>query len=359
MKKLLVLSLGAGLASATLPAVIQASYLDNVGVYAAGTYTKPSNNGLSIGHYQTHFPAQPLNRFDRAVFLSPEFNWDYALGLSFRFPCSETRFFAEYDYFNATDTRTIGGLSKFPVSPAALGQGVRLSTQSTANVMETSREWRLGLRHWVEFGPRFSVDFSAFFEYDRINISLHQWIDLPVVNRGTEGFIDGNTISYYEQNTKFEGWGPGVGFKLIGTPIACCPAFNLFASFASTLFYANNLADVFQVLEVFPTGFGFAQNLLAYSLPENTHSILAKLDIHFGVDYARNLCLFGDQYSSGITLGVRYMNIFNAFKNANVGGFSIISKGAATANQFVPVSVPNDWGRVGPYLQFRVGGCNA
>ena len=360
MKKVLVLTLSAGLASAVVTSAVNASYLDNVGVYGSGTYTRPSNNGLSIGEIQTVNPALEFYPYDRAVFLSPEFSWDYALGVSFRFPCTDTRLYAEYDYFNDTDHRVVSGLAKYDVFPIDPSNQNAVGSLAHANVMETSREWRLGVRHFVHFGPRFMVDLSSFFEYDRINISLHQW---DVANN-TAGSGDGRVLEhitgYYENNSKFAGWGPGAGLKLIGVPMACCPTVTLFGGVATTLFYAKNTYNSYMYQEDIAPSRRFNQGFVYEKNPEFSQSLLTKIDINFGVDYHRMLCLAGEQLRSGVTVGVRYMNIFNAFKNGNSAGNAIVPNTTNQPAVFLPVSgIPNDWGRVGPYVQFRVGGCDA
>jgi hypothetical protein len=61
--------------------------------------------------------------------------------------------------------------------------------------------------------------------------------------------------------------------------------------------------------------------------------------------------------SAGVSLGMRYMNMFNAFKNGNVA----YNNGPAVNAPGLPVYLggSNDFGRIGPFLQVRLGGADA
>lgn len=356
MKKVLALTLSAGLTAAVAStSVSAATYLDNVGLYGTATYTRPSNNGLSIGQTANVFPLlTAFYPFNRSLFLAPEFGWDYAIGASYRIGCSDTRVFAEYDHFHTNDNRDVSGLDSILTTPIITGTAITQTTLTSANMMETAHEWRLGFRQFVSVSSRFFVDFTGFFEYNRVNLSVHEFDTLP------------NNITplhaYLESNFKFYGWGPGAGFKLIGVPFGSCPTFKLFAGINTTLFYAKNSTDFYSRREQF-TGTP-PVNITELSVyPENSHSILAKVDIKFGLDYQRMVCFLTGKHPAGISAGVRYMNIFNAFKNGNT---STLHTNQARNNaptgpfEITQVSgVANDWGRVGPYIQFRLGGCNA
>ena len=93
---------------------------------------------------------------------------------------------------------------------------------------------------------------------------------------------------------------------------------------------------------------------------ENTKSLIGKYDINLGVDYLRTYRVNCCPIKTGITLGVRYMNIVNAFKMGNTVGqsFNVAATQDGVAN-FPVFGVPTDWGRVGPYLRFSVGGADA
>jgi hypothetical protein len=58
-----------------------------------------------------------------------------------------------------------------------------------------------------------------------------------------------------------------------------------------------------------------------------------------------------------ISLGMRYLNLFNALKNGNTA----FNPNAGANNNVVANFAPNlgpaqDWGRYGPFLRFKLGG---
>jgi len=339
MKKLLALTLGTAFTATVATPVLAENFLDYTGVYAAATYTTPSNNGLSMGDMITQVPAAgAIDTFNRALFVQPGFSWDYNVGINYHFPHTHTRAFLDYDNFQDNKERQANGVRDLGAFPAAAGP----TTNASARVEQHMDEWRLGLTHYLHFGSRFFVDFSAYVEYDRVLQAFYEH------NTGGAPIGGVTTTAFRETDNSFDGWGPGVGFRITGIPYAPCPNFSLFAGAMTTLLYTK---DKFHEYEYFN-----AELFYAYS-PENSRSILGKLDIDFGIDYRNVLHMNNTKLRSGVTLGVRYMNIFNAFKNGNTyfNPFPTAAAGGFAAN----TGYPNDFGRVGPYLQFRIGGMHA
>ena len=241
MKKVLAFTLGTGLATVAMPSFAFEDYLDRVGGYVTATYTKPSNNGLSLGDISTLTPPPAAYPFDRSLFLVPPFEWEYALGISYHFLDTCTRFFAEYDYFNDSVSRNVYGAANILGigygSPMSTTSALITSTDVTANAIQTSHEWRFGFRRFIPFGAYFSSQLSAFFEYDKLSQVLNGWN----FAKDSDGVMN---ALYQEMNSQFHGWGPGVGVSFRGVPFACERHFGLFASLATTLIYADNLYNM-------------------------------------------------------------------------------------------------------------------
>lgn len=340
MKKVLAFAIGTGLATVAMPSFAVEQHLDYMGVYVAATYTKPSNNALSIGDIQTHVPAPFLHPYSRSLFLSPDFNWDYSLGLSYHFANTCTRFYAEYDAYGAHDHRN--------ADDVAITGSVLLGLDNTisATVLQHSNEWRFGFKRHIPWGSCFSTELRAFLEYDKVSQDVHSWT-----------YDIGGRTFYQEFNSNFRGWGPGVGLQFRGVPFAQSCHLGLFASFATTLFYAKNLYNITMNLDAL-----VPDNRIFYWNPENSRSLTGKVDIHVGLDYLRVYRVNGCPVNAGLTLGLRYMNIINAFKDGNTAAQYLLLnpiQPVGTFANFPAFGVPSDWGRVGPYLQFNLGGGNA
>lgn len=363
MKKVLAFTLGTGLAIVATPSFGLDEYLDYVGGYVTATYTKPSNNGLSIGDIQTQTPAPVFYPYSRSLFLNPDFNWDYALGISYHFPDTCTRFYAEYDYFSDSRSRQAYNVANIigPAPTLTLPATV-INTNVAANALEVAHEWRFGLRRFIPFGEYFSTDLSAFFEYDKVSQVLNGWNYVTNATGATTFNI------YQEMNSNFRGWGPGIGIGFRGVPLPYCANFShfgIFASLATTLFYADNLYNArINIAAAAPAAGTPADTFFLWD-PENSKSLVGKFDVNFGIDYKRTYRVNGCLVNTGATLGVRYMNIVNAFKMGNTIGQSFNIAGSSqftTTQNFVnfPIfGVPTDWGRVGPYLRFSLGGADS
>ena len=233
MKKVLGLTLGAGLAIAAVPSYAMDDFIDNLGIYGAGIYDKPSNNGLSFGATGFTEPTsslvQNVSPYNRGEFLSPGYDWDYSLGISYHFPCSQTRGFIEYDRFHDNDSRAAPGV-------AALGYAPHISVDATlvnANVHEKLQAYRFGLKHFLPLGDYFSVSLAGFFEYNKVTRALYIQVDPTFASTVTP--ISGP--AYGQFNNEVHGWGPGVGLKFAGIPWSRYCNFSLFAATMVNVFF--------------------------------------------------------------------------------------------------------------------------
>lgn len=350
MKKALKITFGAILAvGMTAPAFAHARHhhydevLDHTAVWVAGTYTKTSNNGLSVGD-QLFAPDVSANNFDggrRATFLEPGYEWDYMVGGRYHIPRSNGTVYINYDHWNADDSRgdtnlvNIGLNPGLPILPANV-------TVSEARVDQSFNEFRLGYAHALHFSDRFCLDLGLFFEYDRVKRDLHEEI------RQSTDFHSRDT-----QN-KVRGYGPGIGAKGRLYMFRNVPCWSVFAGINHALLYAREDFD-----QVYYRGPDFAYQ---YS-PEQSKSIVGKMDIDFGIEYARP-CGFGGTMLD-IALGFRMMNMYNGFKNGNTAWNPPIGDNPAGGvalgidNFAANTGKPEDIGRWGPYIKFTLGGAHS
>jgi len=259
----------------------------------------------------------------------PQAQWDWGVGLTYHVPGTLTRAFFHYDHFNdGSNTESSGGLS---------GLGLNVNnpgTFATSTVKDRSQEYTLGLDRRIEVGPRFYLDTGAFIEWDKVHRNNRQ------VHSET------GAISTLDVNNKITGFGPGVGVKGHATPFSNYNGFGIFASALTTLLYAKNSYD-WTLVE--------AGGISALD-PEGTHSIVNKVDISLGLDYNCPLRMASrSKMQLGVTLGARYVNYINAFKNGNA---MTSPQAVASTDRFqLDASAgAEDWGRVGPFLQVRIGG---
>lgn len=335
MKKVLGLMLGASLALAAVPSYALDPFMNNVGVYGTALYTKPSNNGLGMGTFTTgdarYLPV-----------LAPSYGWDFNFGISYHFPCTSTRLFFDYERYTDSDLRRVDGAFGFVTPPSGSEPAV------VADLLETAQVFRLRIDHAISIGCQFFVNLSGFFEYNKLSRAYHEW----------DSFTATGVLNqfYIETNNHVHGWGPGVGLDLSGKPWICNPAFTLFLKSRATVFYGENVYTASGISSVPASGTYEG----AYFEPESSHSLVAKFDIDLGIDYSRKLTLWGCPMQSGIAIGMRYINIVNAFKNGNIAPLSYgINNPFNNVVNFPILGVPNDWGRLGPYIKIRVGGADA
>lgn len=342
MKNLFALLVSLLAAQAATPLRAAADqFLEYTEVFVRGTYTKPSNNGLSIGDVQIIIPAAALDRFNQAVFLKPKFKWDYTVGLNYRFPDTRTRFFVDYDHFREDASRTDNSILDIGVVPPP---GLNLiPVFEYASLLYATQEIRAGFKRLIPFHHRFLVDLGAFLEYDKLNRTMREYIngEHPAEGAPVE-------TSFRETDNIVKAFGPGVGVLIAGIPFKSCKYFGLFGGVATSLLYAKNRFDESNVVTLLN-----GTQILEYDYnPENSYSILGKFDVNFGIDYRRSIPVSGSKVNTGLTLGMRYVNYINAFKNGNTYFNPFPSTDDFAAN----TGHAEDFGRFGPYLQLSVGG---
>lgn len=336
MKKALQVTFGAVIALG-IASQVQAydATVGRTALLLTGTYSKITNDGLSYGDILLAPPAiAGADGFRRHVFVDPDWDFDFGVGLTHRLACSNTRVFAYWDHFRANDNAGTPGVRNLGLVPGAI-------TGGTMDVETHSDELRLGLSRGLHFGHHFSVDVGGFFEWDKIE-------------RDTEEFVTqgGAASRFRSTENEIKGFGPGVTVMTRAYPSRDYRHFSIFMGAMTTLLYVNNEFD--QSLFVGDVLFS------AYD-PDNTKSMVGKLDISFGVDYCNRIHTDHTGMSVGMSLGMRYMNMFNAFKNGNTMYNNAVQAGGG--NPFTGFAAntggSNDFGRIGPFLQVRIGGADA
>lgn len=334
MKTALKLTCGTILAvSMITPAFAETTFLSNSAVHVNGTWTQATQNGLSFGDlfdFGGNFKA--IFGYRRATFVNPNINFDWGLGFSYHFQDTQTRVFFHYDRFNDGHRRAVAHNNLLNLGITG-GDGVGV-------VHDRLNEFSLGLDRRLAFGPCYAIHAAFFLEWDRLYRNFFERIVSDEIR-------DENTILERNTHNKFEGFGPGIGIKGRGAPFFCWPNVGVFATFTGSMLYGRNhfhsesFADDFPFIDLHPN---------------STRSIVNKVDITFGVDYKGIFKFDCDRVQLSLALGMRYLNYINVFKNGNTF-FNLpyprdLSYAANTG-------LPEDWGRFGPFLQFRIGGENA
>lgn len=338
MKKALKFTFGTMLAVGLAQSAManESDILRHGSVWVTGTYTESSNNGLSYGDLaQGPSPVLGFDGARRHVFIDNDMDFDYAVGLSYHFPQTHTRLFLTYDHYrdeNSSNNSTIRNLA-FSPSPAS-------PTVASANVTHHADEVRLGLSHTLNFSRQFHFDLIGFFEWDSVSREMFEFI--------SDSTGHGSRDTY----NKVEGWGPGIGAMARTVPFKCYPHFGFFAGGTTTLLWSDNS---FEETAFFGPA-GVSSLLFDYD-PEETDSMVGKIDISFGVNYCRHMRDFSNMVFD-VALGVRYMNMFNVFKNGNTYS-NPVYPGSNTVEYAANLGNPNDWGRVGPFLTIKLGGSHA
>jgi|GEM_PF-2867505 len=331
MKKALQVTFGAVIALSVSGAV-QAydAAIGRTALLLTGTYSKTTNDGLSYGDILLAPPASLGGDGSRRhVFVDPDWEFDFGLGLTHRFACTNTRLFVYYDHFRADDNAATSGVRNLGLEPDGA-----LITNGSMDVETSSDELRIGLSRGLNFGHHFSLDVGGFFEWDKIE-------------RNSEEFVSsGAERRYRSTENEIQGFGPGVAVMARAYPSNDYRSFSVFMGAMTTLLYVNNEFDQ-----------SMQQGGLVYQYtPADTKSMLGKLDISFGVDYCSRIHTDRAGMSVGMSLGMRYLNVFNAFKNGNVAYNNAIAPLDGTPAY---TGGSNDFGRIGPFLQVRLGGTDA
>ncbi len=341
MKKALKVTFGAILAAGTLGTAQanMADMFDHVGAHVTGTYSKASNNGMSYGDTFVAFPtAAGGGRFGQPVFVGSKHDWDWGAGLMYGFSEHTSLYFNYEHYSDGSDSNAVN-VRNLGVSAPLMGAGNPVSTAATGHSSNKTNEYELGLAHKWAQSPKFCIDYKAQLQWDTYDREFYE------TNDGDNGDFARRTTT-----NSFKGFGPGVGLMAHARPLSHCPTFGLFAGGVGSAMYGKNeFSSVAVNQATFLTGV----------FPDNSHSIVGKLDVKFGVDYVNNFAMDGCKIPYGLALGMRYMNAFNVFKNGNTyaGPLNVSPTGAIASDRFTFLgSTANDFGRFGPFLTFNVGG---
>ncbi len=338
MKKALQVTFGTMLAMGIAGAV-QAydATIGRTALFLTGTYTKTTADGLSYGDILLAPPGAAIagDGFRRHTFVDPDWEFDFGVGLTHRFCGSNTRMFLYWDHFRSDDDASTSGVRNLGLTPPPI-------TTGSMQVEQSSDELRLGLSRGLNFGHHFSLDVGGFFEWDKIE-------------RNSDEFQaqDGSPNRFRSTENEMQGFGPGVAVMARAFPSHDYRHFSVFMGAMTSLLYVNN---------EYAQSFFNGDELVYQYQPDDSKSVVGKLDISFGVDYCNRIHTDYTGMTVGVSLGMRYMNIFNAFKNGNTAYNTPIQQGVVVPSL---VGTPaytgstNDFGRIGPFLQFRIGGAEA
>jgi len=328
MKKALQVTFGAVMAIGIVGAVsANDATVGRTALLLTGTYSKITANGLSYGDLLLANGAGGGDGYRRHTFIDPDWEFDFGVGLTHRFCGTNSRVFVYWDHFRSDDNASTSGLRNLGLAPGAI-------TTGAMDVESKSDELRIGLSRAMHFGHHFILDLGGFFEWDKIERNTEE----SNVQAGTND-------RFRSTENEMQGFGPGVAVMARAFPSSDYRHFSVFMGANTALLYANNEYD---------QSFFIGEALNYHYQPDDSKSVVGKLDISFGIDYCNSIHTDHTGLAVGISLGMRYMNIFNAFKNGNVA-----------YNPTAAVEPPNylgganDFGRIGPFLQVRVGGANS
>lgn len=336
MKTAIKVTLGTMLVASLAATAAQANPWNRMAVTGTVTYTEASNNGASFGDLPTTAGGGEGGR--RAFFIEPETQFDYGLGLSYRMggsnPSPDTRLYLDYDHFRDSKDRQAAGLRN-------LGFAAAGANDANGDLRHRAHQFRAGVTQTLHFGPKLDVALNGFVDYTKLERKMEEVIRQAanVRARSTEN--------------ELRGFGPGFGAMARGTPLNTCPEFGVFGGMNATLLYS----DEEFAQSAFESVGGAPVNVIYQFNPEDSRSIVAKLDAELGVDYRRVINSDMARVLFHAALGVRYMNAVNAFKNGNTAWNP---NDATGANNFARWTGPaQDFGRMGPFLRFTLGGADA
>lgn len=310
-------------------------------VWVTGNYTEPSNNGMSYGAI-VQSPGDNIGRNGekRHVFVNNDLEFDYALGFSYHIADTRTRAFVSYDHFSdANDANNENTLNLNNIDPNVLGPSA-----AWGHVHNHADEVRVGLSHALDFNSRFHLDLATYFEWDEVKCNLEERVS---------GVGDDVLIAAYRNTyNRFQGWGPGLGARARAIPVSKYSNVGFFMGMNAAMMWGDNV-----YASSFRQDIGNGEVLAYHYDPEVNHSLVGKLDVSFGLDYR---CYRQDLSDAvvNIALGIRYMNMFNVFKNGNAYQ-NPVYRGSNNVDYAANLGYPNDWGRVGPFLTFAIGGAGA
>lgn len=327
MKKALKYTL-ATLAAASLVAPVYAFNgvnVNNFAFSAAATYTEASNNGLHMGNSVLSGTAgAPITL--RPIFLEPDHEWDYTLGLTYRLPNSDTRFFLDYDHYRGSEDRRAFGINALLQAP---------SVHTDGYVKHKDHNFKLGLKRTLEFGSQFEMVYGAGFEWAKVERNF------------TVSAVDAGGTHHRASYDEAEGWGPYVDVLGRAYPFNNNRCWSVFAHAGLGLLYADNSPYV----DYIEDGVRPATGLNIQ--PEETTSIITHVEADLGVEWNRVMRADFADMRLGMRLGLKYLNYINAFKNGNLYQWP-----ASGLHANLNTS-PDDYGRMGAFLQFTLGGANS
>ncbi|HET9843376.1 MAG TPA: hypothetical protein VFP93_01795, partial [Gammaproteobacteria bacterium] len=279
MKKALKYTLSA-LAAAMIAAPAQANpwnFINELTFKAALTYTEASGNTANYAY--TGFP-----QTWRPLFVEPDHEWDYALGLEWRIPGSNTHVFFDFEHFRDDASETAVGAGTFGALPVA-------GATAFGSLEHREKDFKLGLRHTLEFGPHFDLALGAAIDAAKIERRFNEIGTDPVVGVGTR-FTHEETDAigpFFDVTGRAYPWGQG--------RYGNC--WSLWARAGFGLLYAEH---DYTLTTAVP-------GLVLPSFdPEDTNSIITKVEADFGVEFGRVLRLDFINMSLAARLGVKYIN---------------------------------------------------
>lgn len=344
MKTAIKLTLGTMLA-ASVAAPAQAELWDRLGVTGTATYTEASNNGLSMGDLRVAAPVGavvPAGGY-RAFFVEPEHTWDFGVGLHYRVghgnASHDTRVYVDYDHFREDHERQAAGLRNIGLNPPAAGP----ATDVVADVRHRAHQLRAGILQTIHFGSMLDLTLNGFFDYTKIERKMEEIARLNL-----------NTHARTTED-EMRGYGLGFGAAARGTPLRACPEFGLFGGINGTLLYADHEYNQ----SFYTSGAGVGPQFNYAFTPEDSKSIVVKLDAEAGVDYRRVINSDMARFLFQAALGVRFTNVVNAFKSGNTAFNPTVLNNNPVANHATWTGHPYDFGRMGPFLRLTLGGADS
>lgn len=345
MKKALKVTFGAVLAaSMALPAFAGTNdFLGRTAVSVAATYTEASNNGVSMGDVFTVIPGAGVafpEGARRAFFIEPEHEFNFNAGITHRLLNNDSRLFLTYDHFRDDKERDASGIRNLGLAPAA-----PVTSQGYGEVRHREHELRGGINHTLHFGRCFDFDIAAFFEYAKLERKMIEHTTLSNGNR-----------HYRQTEDEMRGYGPGIGAMGHARPLREYPNVGFFAGATMSLLYSDHEYDQYMN----SSSPGAPVPLLNYQFhPEDSKSIVTKVDAQFGIEYRRKVTTDITSMMVAFELGMRYMNMMNALRTGNTSYEPTVLNNAVASSFAQYTGAAFDYGRMGPFFRFTIGGANS
>jgi hypothetical protein len=320
MKKIIGLSLGALVAAVTFPASAALNdAMSGTSVWVRGHWDEPSNERFI---YAVKPAVAPF--VGETYFVEPDNDFNFAFGLEYAIPMSEadTHFSAvlDYDQYSTSQNDVKSGV----LYQTVIGSGAPFNAAGANNdfrgdVHLRDHTWRLGVRRSKEFG-RFDWQLGAFAEYSKV--------------ARTYSILEANGAAGNQLYTKQEsdGWGPSLDMMGRLYPWGRDTGFSVFGTGETAFLYAD---QTFAVIH----STGGVLNATSDANRADLNAVMVRLGATVGVGYARPI---SEDLVVGFKVGGRWLNYHNAFKSS-----SNLTVGR------------NDYGRMGPFVELRVGGTHS